>query len=62
MSANSSTASTVYSMAATLRWVSDTNRVEVTTTCLPAGERHLARRFSVPARRSRTRSCSSRSP
>ena len=59
---NSSTASTTYSMAATLRWASDTSRVDTTLICLPVGERQCARRVSVPARRSRTRSCEINSP
>ena len=59
---NSSTASTTYSMAATLRCASDTSRVDVTLTCLPAGELQCALRVSVPARMSSTRSWESSLP
>lgn len=39
--------------AGTLRWASDTSRVDVTLTCLPAGERQCARRSSTSSRQSR---------
>ena len=55
MRAGSSIASTTYSMAATARWVNDTNRTEVTRMDWPAGETHSTVRCSVPARKSRTR-------
>ena len=57
-----STGSTVYRMAATARWLSETSRTEVTRTRSPAGELHSTSRVSVPARMSSRRTCECRMP
>ena len=58
----SSTGLTVYLIAATARWVSDTSRTDSTWTVCPAGEVHTTVLVRVPARRSRVRVCDCTDP
>ncbi len=58
----SSTGSTMYSIAATARCVSDTSRRERTLTRLPAGEVQSAVRVKVPLRMSNVRTWLCRVP